>query len=264
MKKLPFLAAVALAAIVTACGETESAIKKYMVDYYPEVRGTKIAEVKSENDFASTSERILFYNNPNTTRLLEIADSGMYNISVDLTAVAHCVSAYGQGACFCISPLICLYAIDSICVSDSIYVDNSLSDSVYVGSVLYVRDSFYSHGNLYINNSWSVNTSKEELYAGEVMNVTTLTNTNEMVDINAVSMSKSVIHAVDKQLISVSKDVLVSKHGAAYVTFEIASHIHNAQCYASSAAGGVGYSVIYIEPTNETGKMATSQMLFQN
>jgi hypothetical protein len=227
-----------------------------MVDYYPEVRGVKIAEVKIENDFASTSESIMFYNNPHTTHLLEITDSGEYNISVNLTAVVHCVSAYGQGACFYISPLICLYTIDSIHVSDSIYVDNNRSDSIYVDNVLYVRDSIYSAGNLYINNSWSVNTSKEKLYAGEIMNVTTLTN-SEIVGANAVSISKSVIHDVDSQPISVSKNVLVPKHGAAYVAFEVASDIHNAQCYASNAAGGVGYAVVYIEPTNETGKMVT-------
>jgi hypothetical protein len=252
MKNLFCVAAIAVTILTAACGETESAIEKYMVDYYPEIRGIKIAEVKVENDFASTSESILFYNNPNTTRLLEIADSGEYNISVNLTVVAHCVSAYGQGACFYVSPLICLYAIDSIAVSDSIYMDNSVSDSIYVNSLLYVRDSNYSVENLYINNSWSVNTSKEELYAGEIMNITTLTNVNEIADVNAVSMSKSIIHAVDNQPISVSKNVLVPRHGVVYVAFEIASHIHNAQCYASNAAGGVGYAVIYIEQSEGT------------
>ncbi|MDR0414499.1 MAG: hypothetical protein LBH84_03690 [Prevotellaceae bacterium] len=245
MKKLLYIT-IAAAAFTAACGNTESAIEKYQVDYYPEVKGIKIAEVKAENDFVTT-EKELFYDNPHTTYLLELTDPGEYNISLNLTVTAHCVSAYGQGACFYVSPLVCLYTIDSIETCDSIYVDNNHSDTVYVNNVLYIRDSAYSPGNLYVNNYFVVNDSRRVIYVGEMINVTTLINTSEMVDVHAVSMSKSVVHAIDSQHINTSKKVLVPQHGVTRVAFEIASDMHTAQCYASNAAGGVGYAVIYIE-----------------
>jgi hypothetical protein len=262
MKKLLYLAALALLGLAAACSKEEPAIEKYQVDYYPEIKGIKIAEAKAEDDFASTSERVLFYNNPHTTYLLDMADSGEYNVSVDLTVIAHCVSANGQGACLYIRPRICLYTVDSTYVSDSIYVDDNLSDSIYVNNALYVRDSIYSSGNLYVNSKWNVNTLKKELYAGKTMAATTLVAVDEITDVKAVTISKSVVHAVDEQHVSVSENVLVPKHGAAHVAFEVASDTHTAQCYASNVAGGVGYAVIYIEPTND--KMASAQMLFQN
>ncbi|MDR1342915.1 MAG: hypothetical protein LBK18_06640 [Prevotellaceae bacterium] len=45
-----------------------------------------------------------------------------------------------------------------------------------------------------------------------------------------IAEAKAVVHAVDEQHVSISD---------------------TAQCYASNAAGGVGYAVIYIEPTND-------------
>jgi hypothetical protein len=262
MKKLFYFAAIAIAA--AACGTKESEIEKYEVDYYPEIKGIKIAEVKAENEFVSTSEKVLFYDNPHTTRLLEISDSGDYSISVNLTVVAHCVSAFGQGACFYVSPLICLYTIDSIEVKDSIYIDNNLNDSVYVNNALYIRNSTHPDNNLYVNRSNRVNTLKKVLYAGEKMNATTLVSVSEIENVNAVTISKSAVHAMDSQHISVLEHkLLVPKRGVAYVAFEIASDIYTAQCYASNAAGGVGYAVIYIEPV-ANGEMASAQMLPHN
>ncbi|MDR3188500.1 MAG: hypothetical protein LBT94_04860 [Prevotellaceae bacterium] len=262
MKKILFLVTVAVTALTSACGETESGVEKYRLDYYPEIKGIKIAEVKAENDFASTSEKVLFYNNPHTTYLLEIADSGEYAVSVNLNAVVHSASAYGQGACLYVSPVISLHTIDSIEVRDSVYVDGNLSDSIYVRDVLYIRDTAYPAGNLYVNRWDSISIFKEMLYAGRVMSVTTLIGASEMADVNAVTISKPAVHAVDNQPISASGKVLVAKRGVAYAVFEIASHIHNAQCYVSNAAGGVGYSVIYIEPMGD--QMAAAQALLQN